>query len=731
MSGGIVSATGGGSRGYAFGIVPSFEGDDGSEYCHITYSGSNSKEVEWTGNPMTAAQWRYITKADICPMTVNVEVSASSSKVAVNGENERTVEMTAKCTATASTPTQKDKEVTSQVVGDLTWKVEGNNSTKTVIDADSGILTVGGDETAEKLTVTATDGTFSDSAEINIIIDNTAPVLSGFEPPEVGVTSTYCLSKMVQFTEKNLNKDEAVTIDGIPVKLTKQGSSDAYTFTVEGKGSHEVVISDLAGNSISFTINILGEHKLTYSINQSLPERIEERCANEGCHYLQRVKLLINGAKRFFYTGEPIEADVRLSYDTGWQGPRNVPIVYENNVEPGKATATLTVNGATARVTYTIEYNSPLNVTVSGTEGENDWYTSDVTLTPPDGCFLSLDGKNWSPTLVVNRDGINEVTYYAKNKVGSVSKPVTLEIRIDKTAPNISADSTFKDGGIYCKTVSCEIVEDNLDRITVDEEEISAIQTDSGYSFTVDTPGEHTVTAYDKAGNTLTAHITVNADHTLSEPVFIWSEDGKSATAEFTCQNDNNHIIKLEAQVSEKPTDPDTPTDGTVTYIATVTMNGKTYTDEKTVKCKPTDLFEVSGSINIPGGDTSDVTVTIRSEDATDNVYNDTVDSEFSVKLAPGKYIAVFAAENCAERTYDLTVEDGNVTLDAELHLFGDVNGDGFITTVDVGLANSAAQGVKNLSDYDKLVADVTGDGITTADVGKINAHAKGTEYLW
>ena len=344
-------------------------------------------------------------------------------------------------------------------------------------------------------------------------------MLSGFEPPEVGVTSTYCLSKMVQFTEKNLNKDEAVTIDGIPVKLTKQGSSDAYTFTVEGKGSHEVVISDLAGNSISFTINILGEHKLTYSINQSLPERIEERCANEGCHYLQRVKLLINGAKRFFYTGEPIEADVMLSYDTGWQGPRNVPIVYENNVEPGKAAATLTVNGATARVTYTIEYNSPLNVTVSGTEGENDWYTSDVTLTPPDGCFLSLDGKNWSPTLVVSRDGINEVTYYAKNKVGSVSKPVTLEIRIDKTAPKLGsfAPSTTKTSH-YCVRKTVEFSEDNIDvesAVTVDGKAVTlkTYQNSNKYEFTIEEPGEHDVVIKDLAGNTTSFTLYIYKDH--------------------------------------------------------------------------------------------------------------------------------------------------------------------------------------------------------------------------
>lgn len=62
----------------------------------------------------------------------------------------------------------------------------------------------------------------------------------------------------------------------------------------------------------------------------------------------------------------------------------------------------------------------------------------------------------------------------------------------------------------------------------------------------------------------------------------------------------------------------------------------------------------------------------------------------------------------------------------------GDINGDGKITTADVGLANSHAKGVKLLSDKKFGIADVNKDGrITTADVGRINSHAKGVSSLW
>lgn len=62
----------------------------------------------------------------------------------------------------------------------------------------------------------------------------------------------------------------------------------------------------------------------------------------------------------------------------------------------------------------------------------------------------------------------------------------------------------------------------------------------------------------------------------------------------------------------------------------------------------------------------------------------------------------------------------------------GDINGDGKITTADVGLANSHAKGINILSGERFDLADVNGDRkITTADVGAINSHAKGIKSLW
>ena len=71
--------------------------------------------------------------------------------------------------------------------------------------------------------------------------------------------------------------------------------------------------------------------------------------------------------------------------------------------------------------------------------------------------------------------------------------------------------------------------------------------------------------------------------HTYGEPVFTFSEDGKSATATFTCTGcddvqtrpaDITHKVKTEATCTEK---------GVTTYTATVVFEGETYTATKDV----------------------------------------------------------------------------------------------------------------------------------------------------
>lgn len=76
--------------------------------------------------------------------------------------------------------------------------------------------------------------------------------------------------------------------------------------------------------------------------------------------------------------------------------------------------------------------------------------------------------------------------------------------------------------------------------------------------------------------------------HDWDEPVWNWSQDGKTCTVTFTCQNDSSHTEQPEVNVTSEVTVPATCTDdGTTTYTASIELNGQTYKDSKDVADNP------------------------------------------------------------------------------------------------------------------------------------------------
>ena len=72
--------------------------------------------------------------------------------------------------------------------------------------------------------------------------------------------------------------------------------------------------------------------------------------------------------------------------------------------------------------------------------------------------------------------------------------------------------------------------------------------------------------------------------HAYGEPVFQWSEDGKSCTVVFTCQNDPTHIVTEAATIDPQTEIAATCTEmGTTRYTASITFENQLYTDTKDV----------------------------------------------------------------------------------------------------------------------------------------------------
>ncbi len=142
------------------------------------------------------------------------------------------------------------------------------------------------------------------------------------------------------------------------------------------------------------------------------------------------------------------------------------------------------------------------------------------------------------------------------------------------------------------------------------------------------------------------------------------------------------------------------------------------------------DGFTVSGAITSYLRD-DDVTVKLMSGDTV--VKTVTGKETYSIEdVEAGDYTLRFSKPDHVTRDYDITVSADTVQ-DAKIHLLGDINGDGKVTTVDFAKANSHARQKAPLTGYELKCADTIGGDnvVTTADAARINSHARNKSFLW
>lgn len=133
------------------------------------------------------------------------------------------------------------------------------------------------------------------------------------------------------------------------------------------------------------------------------------------------------------------------------------------------------------------------------------------------------------------------------------------------------------------KCTNCEAVETDTAIIGIDT---------TPATCTVDGKTVYTATFSSNLFTTQTKEMTIDKlGHTYGAPVWSWSEDGKTATATFTCTREGctaettGHAQTVTATVSGKQNVAPTCTDkGTTTYTAKVTFEKKDYADTKDVQ---------------------------------------------------------------------------------------------------------------------------------------------------
>ena len=150
----------------------------------------------------------------------------------------------------------------------------------------------------------------------------------------------------------------------------------------------------------------------------------------------------------------------------------------------------------------------------------------------------------------------------------------------------------------------------------------------------------------------------------------------------------------------------------------------------------PSAVGTLSGTVKSFNSTTDPVTVQLFKSGSSAAAYSTTVrgnSASYTISgVASGTYTMKVSKKNHVTRAYSVTVSTGTKTQNAQIHLLGDINGDGRINTSDVGKANMHARNRKLLTGYEFACGDINGDGrINTSDVGKIQMHAKDKKRLW
>lgn len=211
---------------------------------------------------------------------------------------------------------------------------------------------------------------------------------------------------------------------------------------------------------------------------------------------------------------------VSLTYDIGQTGTVQVTLTMPENDW---------YNEDTAAYTLTVEYMEGPGYTLSGTQGANGWYTSDVEIIPNAGHEIRFADGEWADKLTVDTEGaVQEFTVYFRDAEGHMSDGFQVILSIDKTDPEdlqISYDPpvwqvvldqiTF---GLYSDarktltiTISAEDAVSGIASLTyTDGEETKTVDAaqlqDGPFTFEVKAQYRHQIvlTATDVAGRTTT-----------------------------------------------------------------------------------------------------------------------------------------------------------------------------------------------------------------------------------
>ena len=416
-----------------------------------------------------------------------------------------------------------------------------------------------------------------------IILDTTLPVITGLEEGK-----TYCGAVTASVEDLYLDY-VTVTVNGTPVSVTNG------QFTVQpADGPQTIVVTDKSGNETSCTITVNDGHTFTdYTYNN------DETCTQDGtetatCDYCDATNTRTAAGTRHAHTMTHVDAVAATCSQTGnveyWHC-EECGLNY-NSVDGGQVIDDVTTPIDPSN--HNLTHHAAVDATCVATGNVEYWHCEDcgVNLDSDENGAVILDvvtpidpsNHNLTHHAAVDATCVatGNVEYWhcedcglnfdsAEN--GAVIDDVTTPINPDNhdLTHHAAVDATCTQTGNveYWHCENCGVNLDSDENGTVIDDVVLPIDPDNHdlihHQAKAATCEQAGYNAYDTCSRCdYTTYTEIAAlGHKYGEPTLSWSEDGKTCTFTFTCQNDPSHVLIRTVPVSDlNPTDPSTPSEG-------------------------------------------------------------------------------------------------------------------------------------------------------------------------
>ena len=180
-------------------------------------------------------------------------------------------------------------------------------------------------------------------------------------------------------------------------------------------------------------------------------------------------------------------------------------------------------------VAFIADASGPMTAfTIGGTQGDAFWFTSEVRISLEfvdsgsgvGTTFIRVDQNPWqvyTTPLVLSADGVYNVSFYARDRVGNLGGSTTVRIPIDRTQPDLTVDplpALVTHSGVTVTWTGSDGTSGIRGyEISVDGGLFGSVGTTTSKQLTL-ADGDHTirVRATDHAGHNVTASVVVRVD---------------------------------------------------------------------------------------------------------------------------------------------------------------------------------------------------------------------------